>query len=119
MAALLVLAIAAMTITGAGAQGRSDRSRPSPIQLSVEQGEADVLLKVTGLADTACSASYALEVSGGGNRSTQRGTASLRPDTPVVLVRMTLASPGGRGWSAKLSVKTCSGETFEQIEASD
>lgn len=117
MAAFLALAVAAMTIMGAPAG--SDRTRPSPIRLSVEQGQHDVVLKVTGLADTACNASYALEVSGGGNRSTQRGTASLQPNTPATLVRMTLASTGRRGWSAKLSVKTCSGETFEQLEASD
>lgn len=114
MANFILLAFAAMTIVGGGAPAGDDGSRPSPIRLAVERGEHDVLLHVVGLTDTACTANYSLEVSGGGNRSSQRGTARLRPNTPVTLARLKLASSGERGWSAKLSVDSCNGEHYEQ-----
>lgn len=114
MAASIALAFTAMTMAGGIAPPDDGGSRPSPIHLAVEQGEHDVLLQVIGLTDTVCNATYALEVSGGGNRSTQRGNARLKPNMAVTLVRLKLASPGGRGWSAKLSVDSCNGAKYEQ-----
>ena len=118
MVAFISLALAAMTIAGGTAMPGHDGSRLSPIRLVVEQSEHGVLLQVIGLTKTACHASYALEVNGGGDRSTQRGTARLQPNAPVTLVTLKLASRDGRGWSAKLSVDSCNGEKYEQYDSS-
>jgi hypothetical protein len=118
MASFLFLALAAMTIAGGTAPTRDGASRASPIRLTVEQNENAVVLQVIGLATTACHANYALEVTGGGNRSTQRGTAALQPNAKVTLVTLRLASQSGSGWSALLSVDSCNGEKYEQLEGS-
>lgn len=118
MATFLALAVAVMALGSGGAVAGDAVPPLSPIRLAIDQGADSVLLQVNGLTGTACSASYTLEVSGGGNRSTQRGTANLQPNTPVTLVNLRLASPGRRDWSATLTVVACDGKRYEQTEAS-
>lgn len=119
MATSISLAFVLISIASGGVLTGDDGSSSSPIRLAVQRDEHSVFLQVLGLTGSACEATYALEVSGGGNRSTQRGTVKLEPNRPVKLVNLNLASPGGREWSAKLSVVSCNGTKYEQNESSN
>lgn len=101
----------AMTI--AAASGHA-----SPIRLEAEPVDAGVRLRVIGLSPVACEASYELEAAGdtGGNRSTQRGTAHLRPGVETVLSTTVLGGEAAGKWSATLRVEDCGGRRYEEVK---
>jgi len=90
----------------------------SPIRLEVEPVDAGVRLRVVGLSPVACEARYELEASGdtGGNRSTQRGSAHLRPGVESVLSTTVLGGEIAGKWSATLRVEDCDGRRFEEVK---
>ena len=102
-----VLAVAMMSAPAAA---------PAPIQLVVEPLGHAVRLKVVGVSDVALSAAYSLEVSGGGNRSLQRGQATLRPGVRATLVTLTLGSE--KDWAATLRVSPEGGEPYQRTAVS-
>lgn len=93
-----------------GAQG--DR----PIRLVVEPQPTGVIVRVVGESAQAVEASYALEAGGGGNRTTQRGTARLEPNVPVTLMTLTL-STGEQDWSARLRVTPTHAAAYEDVRS--
>jgi hypothetical protein len=94
---------------------------PAPIQLMAKPERGGVSLIVFGTSTTACKANYRLEVSSGApgsNRSVQSGTAHLRPDAPVTLIKLSLAGRPAMSWFARLTVMPCDGPRYEQVKNS-
>ncbi len=89
-----------------------------PIRLVVESQGEGVQLRVVGASDRAIDASYALEVASdaaaGGNRTTQRGRAQLRPGVPVTL---TLGNVAQGQWMARLRVEPAGTVPYEHIQS--
>lgn len=103
---------AAALIVGAAAAGTA-ADGPRPIRLEVEVRADRNVVHVVGESPTACSATYALEVSDprGGNRSTTRGKANLAPGKRQMLA--TVATGPGK-LAARLDVEPCGGPPYEQ-----
>ena len=108
----LWLAIAAAGATSAAGSGAVN----GPIHLAVQETAGIVEIQVVGSADKACEARYELEVQGanGGNRSVQRGNASLSPGAPRTLSTVRIGSSGEGSVSATLRVEDCNGNSYEQ-----
>jgi hypothetical protein len=113
-ASLASLAIVAAAMMSAPASAPTPV--PGPIHLVVETLDDTVRLKVVGESDVALSAAYSLEVSGGGNRSLQRGQATLRPGVSATLVTLTLGS--GKDWAATLRVSPDGGQPYQRTAIS-
>ena len=93
-------------------------SMSQPIRLVADQSGDTVRLQLVGESATAVTARYELEAtSGTGNRSVQRGTATLRPGERSVLVSVGLGTRGA-GWSARLKVSQPEGD-YEQSLGQD
>lgn len=112
LASGLWLAVAAAS--GSAAVGSAALN--GPLHLYVQETAGIVEIQVVGSADKACEARYELEVQGanGGNRSVQRGNASLAPGAPRTLSTVRIGSPGEGTVSATLRVEDCSGNSYEQ-----
>lgn len=93
-------------------------SGASPLHLLAEPVDAGVRLTIVGSSRVACDTSYELKVVGaaGGNRSVQRGSARLAPGKQVVIATTTLGNQASEHWSATLSVDSCDGKHYEQVE---
>lgn len=108
--------MAALAVTGA-----SMTSETAPIRLVTSPTSGAVQLEVVGQVAAQCDAAYELEVSGGSggsNRSVQRGAARLRPGGPVTLAKVTLSTPPGGEWMARLKVERCNGPAYEEVRRS-
>jgi hypothetical protein len=92
-----------------------------PIRLVVESQGQGVRLQVVGSSDHAVEATYALDVTSdaeaGGNRTVQRGRASLRPGAPVTLMTLTLGNIARGRWIARLRVDPVDAPTYEDIRS--
>lgn len=86
-----------------------------PVRLVVAPQTGGVIVQVVGESAHPVVASYALEAAGGGNRTTQRGTARLQPNVPVTLMTLTLTS--GQEWSARLRVEPADAEPYEDVRS--
>lgn len=87
----------------------------APITLVTEATPEGVVVQVVGRSATPVDVAYALEVTSGppgSNRSTQRGSARLRPNERVVLLTTRLGGSAGRDWQALLTVTPGSGEPY-------
>ena len=111
LASGLWLAVAAAGVSAAGSGAVNH-----PLHLHVQEAAGIVEIQVVGSADKACEARYELEVQGanGGNRSVQRGNASLAPGAPRTLSTVRIGSSGEGTVSATLRVEDCSGNSYEQ-----
>jgi hypothetical protein len=93
----------------------------APIRLMVEPQGDGVQLRVVGASDRAIDASYALEVASdaaaGGNRTTQRGRAQLRPGVPVTLMTLTLGNIAQGRWTARLRVEPVGAVPYEDMRS--
>ena len=78
-------------------------SQMKPLRLHVEQQGGATIIRVSGLANAPSSVPYELQVTAGGNRSTQRGVAHLQAGVQTTVATVRLAS--NSGLSAKLNVK--------------
>jgi hypothetical protein len=100
--------VAAILTTGGSAQATDPAHRP--IRLVSEVEGTSVLIRVVGESDTSFAADYTLEVASGGagnsNRTVQRGSVTLRPNTPVVLLSTRLGGNAAGGWRARLQVSS-------------
>lgn len=85
----------------------------APINLVTEATPAGLVVQVVGLSPTSAEASYALEMTGGSNRSTQRGSVRLRPNERVVLLTARLGGAAGRDWRALLTVTPSAGRPYK------
>ena len=87
----------------------------APLQLSVRQDGAATIVQVVGLSQAHYSARYALEVAdeNGGNRSVQRGTVNLQPNSEAVLTTVRLSTSPAKV-TAKLSVTPKDGPAYSQ-----
>lgn len=92
-----------------------------PIRLVVESQGQGVRLQVVGESDQAVEATYALDVTGdaeaGGNRTVQRGRASLRPGAPVTLMTLTLGNIARGRWIARLRVEPVGAPAYEDMRS--
>lgn len=86
-----------------------------PVRLVIAPQTGGVIVQVVGNSAHPVVASYALEAAGGGNRTTQRGTARLQPNVPVTLMTLTLTS--GQEWSARLRVEPADAEPYEDVRS--
>lgn len=88
----------------------------APLRLEVENVSGRNVLKLVGESPVACSVSYELGVSDteGGNRSVNRGTASIVPGVRRTFATVTVRSQASSKISARLLVRSCKGETYEQ-----
>lgn len=114
----LIIAAAASMGAGPGA----DAPAAAPISLVAETTAAGVELRVVGRSPVAVAASYTLEVVSGpssGNKSVQSGSATLRPDQPVVLLTTRLGGVAGSGWRARLLVTGADGASYEMTRQAD
>lgn len=106
---------AAMLAATLGLGAAPDAAAPdaAPITLVTEATPEGVVVQVVGRSATPVEAAYALEVtSGAANRSTQRGSARLRPGERVVLLTARLGGSAGRDWRALLTVTPRAGEPY-------
>ncbi|WP_375402180.1 curli-like amyloid fiber formation chaperone CsgH [uncultured Sphingomonas sp.] len=110
-AAIIPMLLAAV----AGGAASPDPTAPAPISLSTETVPAGVVLQVIGESATLVDAAYSLEVTNasGGNRSTQRGRVSLRPNQRAVLLTSRLGGDAQAGWRAVLVVTPTFGQPYE------
>lgn len=77
-----------------------------PIFLRTRAEEGAVRIEVLGRSETAAAASYELvATSGAGNRTVQRGFASLVPGREAVLLSLRMGQGAGAEWSAVLTVE--------------
>ena len=99
----------------------ADLPANAPIRLVVEALGDGVQLRVVGASDRAIDASYALEVASdaaaGGNRTTQRGRAQLRPGIQVTLMTLTLGNVAQGQWTARLRVEPAGAVPYEDIRS--
>lgn len=104
-----------------GGPASPDPGASAPISLSAETGPAGVVLRVIGESATPVDAVYSLQVTNasGGNRSTQRGRVSLRPNQRAVLLTSRLGGVAQAGWRAVLLVTPASGEPYEISRQAD
>ena len=116
-AAYLPMLLAAV----AGGATSPDPGACSPISLVAETAPTGVVLRVIGESVTPVDAAYSLEVTNasGGNRSTQRGRASLRPNQRAVLLTSRLGGDAQTGWSAVLLVTPACGQPYEVRRQAD
>jgi hypothetical protein len=96
----ITLQVAAM-IFAAGASSTANGTKPLRLQID-RVGDATVV-QVVGVAESATTASYNLEVGSAGNRSVQKGVAHLQPGVRTVVTTVRLGGPAPA--SAKLTVK--------------
>lgn len=107
---------AAAALLGAGAA--VEENTIQPIKLVSESTDSGISLQVVGTSPTIYSADYTLEVTSGdagGNRNSQSGSVTLRPNEQVVLLTTRLGGAAGRRWRALLTV-TPHGASSYQIE---
>jgi hypothetical protein len=83
-----------------------------PLRLQVEQQGDATTIRIIGLANEPSSVSYALEVTDGGNRSTQRGVAHLQAGVRATVATVRLVS--NRRLSAKLKVRPLAGAEYDE-----
>ena len=87
-------------------------SQMKPLRLHVEQRGHATIIRVIGLANAPSSVSYDLQVTDGGNRSTQRGVAHLQAGVQSTVATVRLVSNGGL--SAKLKVKPLTEAEYDE-----
>jgi hypothetical protein len=105
--------LAAMTsITGGEATGAA------PIYLVAEPADEGVRFRVVGAPQSDLDASFSLEVSGGGNRSVHRSSASLRAGDTVTLSTVSLGGVRPGEWRAHLRVEPAGRAAYEQTKTS-
>ena len=95
-----LLQIAAILLASANPQAGSEMK---PLRLHVEQQGAATTIRIIGLASVPSSVPYELQVTDGGNRSTQRGVAHLQAGVQGTVATVRLVS--NPRLSAKLKVK--------------
>jgi hypothetical protein len=95
-----LLQIAAILLASAA---QPPGSQMKPLRLHVEQQGDATIIRVIGLANAPSSVPYDLQVTDGGNRSTQRGVAHLQAGIQATVATVRLVS--NRGLSARLNVK--------------
>ena len=78
-------------------------SEVKPLRLHVEQQGDATIIRVIGLANAPASVPYDLQVTDGGNRSTQRGVAHLQAGVQATVATVRLVS--SPRLSATLNVK--------------
>ncbi len=105
---LWILQFAALVVSSASPQ-QKDTARPLTMRVD-EDGSATVV-NLIGISDYACSVSYDLEVSQGGNRSIQRGVARLHPGLTTTVATVRLAP---HPLYARLAVKPCGLKEYEE-----
>lgn len=110
--------IALAALGGAAPAG----SPSAPIHIVTEPAGAGVRISVVGDSSRAIEATYSLEVSsetgGGRSRSTQKGTARLKPGAPVTLVTTRLGDLQGGSWTATLHVQPVGGPAYQEVRTS-
>jgi hypothetical protein len=88
-----------------------------PLQLQVDDGGSQVIIRLVGESPTAFAASYELEVTGGSsgssNRSMQRGTARLQPGRSVTVATLRLRNSADANWTARLHVTPSVGAAYD------
>jgi hypothetical protein len=105
----LLAGIALFATVGIAGAGQPSQS---PLQLRVDSSDGAVVIRLVGEARETCAVTYELEVTGQGNRSINRGAATIKPGTPVTVATVRLANSSHSDWSAKLRVDACGGSTF-------
>ena len=85
------------------AAGASTANGTNPLRLQIDRDGDATVIQVVGVAESATSASYNLEVGSAGNRSVQKGVAHLQPGVRTVVTTVRLGGPAPA--SAKLTVK--------------
>jgi uncharacterized protein YfaS (alpha-2-macroglobulin family) len=116
---LLGAMAAMMSWTPSGGQ---DDGVLQPINMVVEPIGDGIRVRVVGASGTDYEAVYSLEVTsdvaGGGNRSSHRGSANLRPGDAVTLSSVTLGEVTPGNWRAHLIVEPRGGKAYEQTRTS-
>lgn len=87
-----------------------------PIRLEVESESGARIIRVVASSPVECTATYTLEVAGGGggNTSVNRGTVTIAPSKPATLATVRLGGKSADGLSARLDVDPCGGERYQQ-----
>lgn len=88
-----------------------------PIRLEAHPSAQGVELRVTGSSDRPVSATYALEVTAGTNRSRQSGSVQLQPGRPVTMVRLSVGGASAQQWTARLDVQLPGGRSYSLTQA--
>lgn len=113
MAILVHASLAAVATLFAAVAAAAAPLSDRPIDLVAHSGPSGMEIRIVGHAAAAQTVRYSLEVTdGGGNHSSQSGTARLQPERESVLATVRLGSAGHDGWRATLSVTPEKGEPY-------
>lgn len=107
---------AAAMMASAGTLG--DEPANAPIYLVTESVQEGLRVRVMGASGARLEASFSLEVTGNGNRSLHRGSATLNGGEAVTLSTVTLGNAALGAWRAQLRVEPSGGEAYEQVRDS-
>jgi hypothetical protein len=106
--------LAGLSVFAAIGAAASSAGTATPLQMKVESTAEQVVIRLVGDSPVACKVSYELEVVGGaGNRSVNRGTATIAASQPVTVATVKLGASTSSPVSAKLSVQGCDGSYSE------
>jgi hypothetical protein len=86
-----------------------------PIYLVATPAAEGVCVRVLASSPEDYEASFTLTVTGNGNRSVHRASATLRAGEDVVLSTITLGASSPEGWRAAIRVEPLRGEPYEQM----
>lgn len=110
-----ILAVLTMAAAIGAAGGGANPFHPVRLEVS-NQGESSTI-RVVAESPVACSASYALEVSGGAgsNKSVNRGTLTVQPSKKLTVVSVKLGGQTPDDVNARLIVTPSIGEPYQQV----
>lgn len=102
-------------IAGIAAAAAGTGSAHMPIRLDVEVVNGAQIVRVIAHSPVACAASYTLSVgqAGGGNRSVNRGTATIAPGSARTLATVSVKHGSTGAIPASLRVEPYEGGAYE------